>query len=260
MHNLNRNQRLQKLAAATIACDAPTLQEIITNNRYDPKWLKNMNLFREEIPVYYLTLCNQSLLALDGWSESMVKVVAQMRINCEQCMEIWSSVVPEIHRIKIDYHSLGQLFYSSTGLSNIDILDNDTQVYLEAGCTTDEIEFYCDVKRFDFKAVEQLLKRGVDPNVILFTNRTARKAAERSEDRRWDYENEMEHAFSRIGMECSFLSTQITPIWREYIFHQSISTIKKQDICDLIGWAAHEKMYTLLEKYSTEKEKTGGDF
>ena len=47
---------------------------------------------------------------------------------------------------------------------------------------------------------------------------------------------------------CSVLSTIVVPQWELFYEKRCLSRIKEQDLCDLIGWAAHEKMYDLLTK------------
>ena len=62
-----------------------------------------------------------------------------------------------------------------------------------------------------------------------------------------DTDAEMGNCFSRIGNECAFLECELhNAIFEEHTNQE----IDKQYIPDLIGLAAHEKMYSLLEKYN----------
>ena len=85
---------------------------------------------------------------------------------------------------------------------------------------------YCYVCKFGFENVELLLKQGADPNVTFFE----------------DTDNEMGNCFDRIGDECAFLECEL----RNVMFNEHSNqkpNVTGRDICDLIGLAAHEKMY-----------------
>lgn len=84
---------------------------------------------------------------------------------------------------------------------------------------------------FQYEEVERLLKLGADPKVDIGDCQ----------------------AVSRISVECAFFSTIVVPMWENFYENKRLTRIRVQELCDLIGWAAHEKMYDLLvSKSSTE--------
>lgn len=94
-----------------------------------------------------------------------------------------------------------------------------------------DLDLYCAAVRFQYGEVERLLKLGADPKVHIDDCQT----------------------LSRISVECAFLSTIVVPKWELFYEKKCLPRVNEQYLCDLIGWAAHEKMYDLLlSKSSTE--------
>ncbi len=108
-----------------------------------------------------------------------------------------------------------------------DVFGCDKAAVLKAHKEIDA-ELFVAVNKFDFEAVERLLESGANPK-------------ERFQEVD-DY-----NCFDRIGAECSYLAMELDVVEH----HANLPLyITNTNLLDLFGFAAHESMYQLLEKYS----------
>ena len=84
-----------------------------------------------------------------------------------------------------------------------------------------DIDLFCYAEKFDFKNVERLIKEGADPHT--------------------EFPDEL-NCIHRIGAECAFLETEL----HSAMFNKDYHFNPEEDIANLIGLSAHEKMYCLL--------------
>lgn len=96
-----------------------------------------------------------------------------------------------------------------------------------------DLDLYVAVNKFDFEEAERLLKLGADPDCEFI-------------------EEDEISCLSRIGTECNYLSTQLQEIYIERK-QRKLNADNDIDLIDLVGWAAHESMYSLLSKYKVQE-------
>ena len=126
---------------------------------------------------------------------------------------------------EIDYRQYTDDFYAASSCeTDEDILCVTMQEAIDGGMTPLDVDLYCAVERFEYAKVLLLLKKGANPYAPL----------------------EYSTAEERIWAECAHLDTEVVRIWRSYFEANDIQKIDIRQISDLIGWAAHEKMYDIL--------------
>lgn len=217
--------KYEKLLSAVYFNDAETAIQLMETNDYPNKWLDN--IFSMGIPIYFITQCNVRLLADDTWSENVMPIILSLREGCAKLMAYWKTKFNYPVEQELDYTSYTNLFFAaSPDETDDEVLLSSVQELLNEGYRQVDIDLYCATERFQYGEVERLLKLGADPEVDID-----------------DFK-----ALSRISVECSFLSAIVVPQWELFYEKRCLSRIKEQDLCDLIGWAAHEKMYDLLTK------------
>lgn len=196
-------------------------------NNYPRTWLDNIRSMN--IPIYYITQCNARLLSEDSWSERFQPLAFSMREGCSKLMTYWKTKFKFPVENEMDYWKYKEYFYSdSDDEPDEEVLWNPIQVLLNKGLTQADIELYCAVVRFQYDKTLDLLNKGANPRASF----------------------DGSDAVDRIGAECAFLSTMVVPVWENY-YDKKNFPINEQDLCDLIGWAAHEKMYDLLVSKSS---------
>jgi len=217
--------KYEKLLSAVYFNDAETAIQLMETNDYPNEWLDN--IFSMGIPIYHITQCNSRLLADDTWSENVMPIILSLRKGCAKLMAYWKTKFNYPVEQELDYTSYTNLFFAaSPDETDDEVLLSSVQELLNEGYRQVDIDLYCATERFQYGEVERLLKLGADPEVDID-----------------DFK-----ALSRISVECSFLSAIVVPQWELFYEKRCLSRIKEQDLCDLIGWAAHEKMYDLLTK------------
>lgn len=85
-----------------------------------------------------------------------------------------------------------------------------------------DIDLRCNVEKFNFEEVERLLLDGANPYV--------------------EIPDDDDNCFDRIGGECSFFNNELFDAIIGNTYERDLDV----EIPDLIGLAAHEKMYHLL--------------
>lgn len=215
--------KYEKLLSAVYFNDAETAIRLMETNDYPNKWLDNV--LSMDIPIYYITQCYARLLSDDLWNEKAMPMILSMRKGCSKLMSYWKIKFNYPVEQELDFTSYTDLFFAaSPDETDDELLLSSVQELLNDGYRQVDIDLYCATERFQYGEVERLLKLGADPEVNID-----------------DFK-----ALSRISVECSFLSTIVVPKWELFYEKNCLLPIKEQELCDLIGWAAHEKMYDLL--------------
>ena len=218
--------KYEKLLSAVYFNDAETAIRLIETKDYPNNWLDNV--LSMGIPIYYITQCYARLLSDDLWNEKAMPMILSMRKGCSKLLSYWKTKFNYPVEQELDYTSYTDLFFAAfsddTDDTDDEVLLSSVQELLNEGYRQIDIDLYCATERFQYGEVERLLKLGADPEVDI-------------EDCK---------AMSMISVECSFLSTIVVPKWEFFYEKKCLLPIKEQDLCDLIGWAAHEKMHDLL--------------
>lgn len=219
----------KKLINAVFYCDADKAMSLMQKNAYSKQWLNDIGVFDTPLPLYYIALCAQAILsdAEDPWSADFELIRQKMLNGCKRILAFMKSEYDFDVDSEIDYEKYTEYFYAADkDETDEDILWAPVQRILDEGKSQLDIDLYCAVERFQYDLVDQLLQAGANPRTLI----------------------EDGFALDRIGTECSFLDTQICPLWKAYYHSSRTTSIDEGAISDLLGWAAHEKMYNLLVK------------
>jgi hypothetical protein len=184
-----------------------------------------------------LTFFNQSIWKEDDWVDEIIPFVKRNRENTEKMLEFWKAETRnENFQREIEYNHYHEYFYCSDPNEpeeNETVILDKITFFLEKGFREIDLRLYNRVACFDFKETIKLLEKGAKPDIKFYENE-------------WDSDT-----ISLIGCECSYLATcQIIPEFKSYEkqgFIQFYCITER--FGDLIGLAAFEDMYCLLEKY-----------
>ena len=138
--------------------------------------------------------------------------------------------VPKDDEIPFTTYADAAIFYAEETNNTIeDIFWVKDEAELKVGGATNlDIQLYCVATKFIFEETERLLKLGARPNVGI--------------------ENEEWYLDDRISAECSFLGMEVLPILLGERKFQNNDQLERF-LYDLIGLAAHEKMWSLIKPY-----------
>lgn len=232
MHNYLKYRN--KFLNAVFFTDTDEFLKLIEEGCFSSQFTNDMKIFSDVVfPIHYFTICWDIILSkYDEFREEFKQQVYKKKCKNDIIKEFF---IKEQHldmeHINFQQYT-GYFFSDEADLSAEDCLMCDSKDLQKNQYRQMDIDLYCYVCKFDFKNVEQLLKEGANPNVIFFE----------------DTNNDMGNCFSRIGNECAFLDCELRNVMFKEHSNQEPS---EQEICDLIGLAAHEKMYSLLTKYDS---------
>ena len=184
-----------------------------------------------------LTFFNKSIWKDDNWKYEILPFIKKNRENTEKMLEFWKIETGNnnIQR-EIEYNQYYEYFFCS---DPNDPEENETVIldkityFLEKGFREIDLRLYNRVACFDFAETKILLEKGAKPDIKF-------------------YEDEFDSdAISLIGGECSYLATcQVVPSFEIYEKNGAWNYNNLPELfSDLIGLAAFEDMYYLLEKY-----------
>ena len=233
------------LIKATFHNNYELVCELLEWDEFDESIIRDIGLLNVSFPLYYITMCYKRTM----WGEfraDIMPFIEKQRINIDKLLQLWKerfgADVDEI----IDYKKYEDYFYClSDDETDRDVLLDPREKYTENGCRDIDIELFIAVDKFQFSKVKELLERGANPDANLVP----------IDDKDKDFQDPW-NCLDRIGAECSYLCTcQIfshinKPHGAWYINY----ALTEREIGDLIGWAAHEDMYKLLEQYVKTEE------
>lgn len=184
-----------------------------------------------------LTFFNQIIWFDGNWIDKIMPLVEKHRHRTNQMLNFWREELGQqkIHR-RIEYNQYYDLFYCEDPNDFDEISLEPISEYLEKGFLEIDLKLYNRAQCFDFLAVKELLEQGARSNI--------------------HFENDGDSsAFSRISSECSYLATyHVIPkfeVFETKGYNQNFDTIEM--FRNILGFAAHEEMYHLLDKYDKEE-------
>lgn len=224
LFNLEPGQVEQCLKELPTGCEMPTITTGLD--------------YMVHIPLHYITACID--LAI-GKPEDFTKVESRDAAHraLEKNARIKELLVKHFaidfsEEIPFhDYANAGIIFadYESDTWEDV-LMTQDYEGLKKRGATDKDIQLYVAVSKFQFDVVQHLLDQGAKPDAEIWSD-------------------EVLTCMNRIGVEASFLGTIIHSILLEDDCRGSIS--QDDDLWNLIGLAAHEKMYDLLKPYCKNK-------
>lgn len=184
-----------------------------------------------------LTFFNQIIWFDGDWIDGIMPLVEKHRLRTTQMLDFWRAELgqQEIHK-QIEYNQYNEHFYCDDPKDFDEIILEPISKYLEQGFREIDLRLYNRAQCFDFVEVKKLLEQGAKSDI--------------------HFENDGDSsAFSRISAECSFLATcHIIPKFEEFEtkgYNQNFDTAEM--FSKILGLAAHEEMYHLLEEYDEDK-------
>lgn len=202
------------------------LNSIIDVGQFDKALLNDIRALCEPFPIWRISQCWKVIASMTGWRDDIRDKVEAFYNRNEEIIRIFRDRL-NVFFTPIDYQLYHEDFYCDGPEETVeDQLGVDSeQELLNADIRQLDIDLYCAGAKFDYDKVERLLKEGANP------------AAWLPDGFQLD---------DRIGAECSFLDTQIS----HFLYSEkSPAVLYRGYLNDLIGWAAHETMYDLIEKH-----------
>lgn len=231
-----------RLILATYQNDYALVKKLIDSKRFDESIIHDIGLLYVPFPLYYITICNKKVLSR-GFRPNLMPIVNEHLKNVDLLLDLWKNRFGVRIGRKIGFKQYKSYFYSDPDEFTIeDILLKPVQNYLDNGCQQIDIDLFEAVCKFQFNKVRKLLEQGANPYADLLP------VGDDNLEDSWN-------CIDRIGPECSSLGTcEVLPqMFGEENFCTYVRTIDDDKIGSLIGWAAHEEMYDLIDnKYTKE--------
>ena len=235
----------EALIKATYHNKFELVRKLIECDEFDESIIHDIGLLDAPFPLYYITMCYKRTMWEDFIKKTM-PFVEKQRIDIDKLLQLWKERFGANVDEVIDYKKYEAYFYClSDDETDRDVLLNPRSKYTENGCRELDIDLFIAVDKFLFSKVKELLEKGANPNVNLVS----------IDDKDKEFQDPW-NCLERIGNESGYLCTcQIFPIIKEPQGAVYLNwPISDKDIGDLIGWAAHENMYHLLELYDKTEE------
>lgn len=219
----------KKLIAAAFVSDLPTIKSLITEN-FSPyiELMKDVPYF----PVWGLTECQRWIFGGDWKGNKHEDAVQSILRKNQEVMSFWKDTM----RLSVEdiiFQRYSEVFYADDPMDSEE--EQSRNEYLCKGYRPIDVDLWIAVNKFDYKEVERLLKIGANPEV-----------------KENDYDI---HCRDRIAAECSYLDA-CTDIYSTNFNYENTGIVPKeidsQTLYDLIGFAAHEKMYALMQPFFKE--------
>ena len=180
-----------------------------------------------------LTLYNQIIWFTDDWIKEIQPFIDNNRKRTEAMLAFWKTELGQQNlKQETAYNHYYDYFYCDNPNDQDEIFYEPISNYVDKGFREIDLKLYSRAERFDFKAVESLLSQGAKPDIHV----------ENDDD---------SSTMSRISGECSYIATcQVIPEFKKFNskgYNQDFDIIEL--FSDLLGLAAHEEMYQLLNMY-----------
>jgi len=235
------NQVLEKLFLAIYFNDK---NKVIEFKNQNPELYAKKNKYLLDGDIIFdltnLTLLNHKIWFNNDWREGIIPFIKEKRKQTNQMIEFWRAEGKKtILDRKIEYNQYFEYFYCddpNDPESNEEIILDHITFFLKKGFREIDLRLYNRVECFDFIETKKLLEKGAKSNIHF-------------------YEDGDSDTYSRISVECSFLATcQVIPefqFFKEKGYNQNFEITRM--FGNLVGLAAHEEMYDLLNEYKDEK-------
>ena len=184
--------------------------------------------------ILWLIQCWEIILAEEHQGE-YGEIVAKRR---KQNAKIKHLFIEKIHAnfIPINFQISPFIFYRSDLDETVEDIFSLTREQLNAkGIRNIDIDLFCAVCKFQFKEVKKLLRAGANPNAPVDIYGI-------------DEDEEGQTCLNRIGIEYDYL--EFASLNKLISGEEYVTSDYYRYFTDLIGLAAHKKMYSMLLKYN----------
>jgi hypothetical protein len=185
-----------------------------------------------------LTFFNQAIWIDDCWRDEIKPFIERRILQTEQMLDYWRAELGKrIIKRTMEYNQFWECFYCEDPNNKKEVWMEPIQDYLTKGIRENDLMLFYHAERFNFDETKKLLEMGANPNACID-------------------EDSDSYLLDRIGAECSYLSTcYVVPEFQAFEQKAYKQSFYIDDMfSNLLGLAAHEEMYKLLEPYS-EVEK-----
>ncbi len=209
---------------AVFNVDANRFFELVDEGCFSKMLSRDSNIFPDVVlPLHYITISWDIILNKhDEWKDEYKLILMAKKMANDKIKEFFIS---ECHENMMDIPFDDYTDYFICQEKDVCIYDciRRTKIeLLEMGYREIDLDLYLYVGKFDFGMVMLLLNKGANPSVR-FCNET--------------------DCIDKIGTECASLEIKLEDL---ILSKKPYEGDIKQGIADLIGLAAHEKMYSLL--------------
>ena len=210
---------------AVFLTDANTFLELTKNGKYPNALNQDCCVFSEDaLPLHYITICWDIILSkYDEFKDKYKTQVYNKKLENDKIKDFFITQ-QNLNMDNMPFRDYSDYYYciEEEATAN-DCLFYTKEELIKMGHRKIDIDLFCYTEKFDFQNVERLIKKGADP---------------------YHQFPDGLHCFDRIETECAFLETEL----RGALFDKDYCFKPEEDIANLIGLAAHEKMYSLLSK------------
>lgn len=224
----------QKYINAVFNFDAETFKTLLNTEPFDESLLQDIK-FSEEVPcpIYWMTQCWEIIFAHpEECKEKYRQIIEENKQRNLEIKRLFEEKLNVVFK-PIDFYNTDFWFYRNERDDTFeDVFYDDTKEKLIAkGYREIDLDLFVAVHKFDFEETERLLKLGANPSC----------------------EIDEDSCYHRIGAECGFLDTELQGIFIKRVQRNPFED-NARDLIDLVGWAAHKSMYSLLLKYDTSED------
>lgn len=221
-----------KYINAVFNFDVDTFKTLLETEPFDLSLLQDIKFaVSVPCPIHWITQCWEIIFEHpEDWRKDCREIIAE---NKRRNLEI-KKIFEERFNVEfkpIDFYNTDFWFYRNERDDTFEDVfwDESREGLIAKGYRGIDLDLYVAVTKFNFIETERLLKLGANP------------ACDVTEDGN--------SCFDRIGGECGNLDTELQRI----IIHREpcnpMVDNNAKYLCYLVGWAAHESMYSLLSKY-----------
>lgn len=238
MPSEEENNKLKELFIAIYFND---LEKIIEFKKQYPEiYAKKNNFLIDENTTFdltNLTFFNQTIWLDAEWERKIMPLVKKHRQRTEQVLGFWHSESGQIktHR-QIEYNHYWNYFFCEDPDDFDEINAEPISSYLKKGYREIDLRLYNRSQCFDFAEVKKLLEHGAKSHIHF-------------------EEDKNSSAFFCIALESSYLvNCHVIPEFEAFEtkgYNQDFDTTEM--FGNLLGLAAYEEMYHLLDEYGKEE-------
>lgn len=225
-----------KYINAVFNFDVETFRTLLETEPFDVALLRDIK-FAEGVPcpIYWITQCWEIIFENpEEWKDSCREIIAENKRKNLEIKKIFEESFGVVFK-PIDFYNTDFWFYRNEREDSFEDVfwGENRDEMIAKGHRAIDLDLYVAVNKFDFKETERLLEAGANPA--------------------YEIPEAEDTCMNRIGRECSFLDDELQGIM---IYGEQRNPLADnvRDLIDLVGLAAHEKMYSLLSSYLQSNE------
>jgi len=216
------------------------LEKVIDiKNKFPEVYSKKENYLLEgnkPFNLINLTFFNQTIWKDNDWKDDIMPFIQDNRQNTERMLNFWKTELDKNNiQMEIEYNQYCEYFYCvdpNDSEENEKVILDTIPYFLEKGFQEIDLMLYNRVACFDFIETKKLLENGANLDIHF-------------------YDDNCSSTLSHVGAECSYLATcEVIPDFKLYKEKGFVNVYCiTERFSNLLGLAAFEDMYDLLEKY-----------